>query len=918
MPKKLSRQERKREQEKNKHKHVPPQHLLQQGRQKLEDGDPRQALDYFKQVQGAVEAQGLGPLPGLDFLFFCAYAQRAEQLAAKGMVREAAAVRNMADGQGTSIDPSALSADDFLQYIRHLEPAQAIPIYARSVGQRESSAQVEQALADQMVVHRCWETLSCLDQDHSLRRDAEIVKPAVATMDEGAWEQAGAALVGISRRSPYAPWRIFCRAMACFDAQDDSGLRQALDLLPQHFILSQTVDELWSVCSPERSRKGKVLSAPVQQVLGTGGVDREQLARALLAALHQDPPHWREVERLLPPLAKAIHPEEPLAACVALLEIIGVGARQNRWPLSNILAMQRLLPRDLAQAVAARIELVNQATSHSVWNVAPAVAYLAHLNVEFPEARQQTLARAHILEFLARSGHNGGACPNCVGTQVIQSLWGLMGEHSGDPHLVYADLMLASLELDPDNREGYRFLLELLRGDTSARPRMERVLTEMVHRFPDDPDPCLELALFQYSRNGYRKAEAALEEARKRAPHDERILDRQAVGCVKASDQGRNRRSYVLAQRDLERAEELGRRRLVPVLLVKRLGLKLMSAGSGATAEVGRELDALPPGEQLRALALLILDLGAVKNVDQRIMSRLKRMLDRKRGLLDRLSGGEVVSLMSPLDDEFRLVFPSLDVAPVLADWGARLLALVEGDDLTAAYDILVACGYRAVVQSDITRRLAGRGCPRGASTSDQDALLRLYQAVILHSQGAIYGSHGFEAVVAAAGPALKEQLRAAAARLAPYTAGPLREALQQFEFSILDSPFALLGGIPPEIHAAIGEIIEEKGPQAIEELIGELSGLLDDDEIGPFDEDDEDDYLDELQELEQLLDKSQVRGASMPDLKDFVAWFRSDPKRRRELDRFAREFEDRYNEMSRELRILAFPKRKAAARRAR
>ena len=48
---------------------------------------------------------------------------------------------------------------------------------------------------------------------------------------------------------------------------------------------------------------------------------------------------------------------------------------------------------------------------------------------------------------------------------MTQTLWVLMYEHSADPHMVFTDLMLASLELDPDNREGYRFLLDLLRGD---------------------------------------------------------------------------------------------------------------------------------------------------------------------------------------------------------------------------------------------------------------------------------------------------------------------------------------------------------------------------------------------------------------------------------------------------------------------
>ena len=61
----------------------------------------------------------------------------------------------------------------------------------------------------------------------------------------------------------------------------------------------------------------------------------------------------------------------------------------------------------------------------------------------------------------------------------------------------------------------------------------------MAARFPDDPAPRLELATLHYSRNAYRRAEDALAEARERAPHDERILDLQAVGFLKSADRSR-------------------------------------------------------------------------------------------------------------------------------------------------------------------------------------------------------------------------------------------------------------------------------------------------------------------------------------------------------------------------------------------
>ena len=65
-----------------------------------------------------------------------------------------------------------------------------------------------------------------------------------------------------------------------------------------------------------------------------------------------------------------------------------------------------------------------------------------------------------------------------------------------------------------------------------------------------------------------------------------------------------------LAARALQRAEDLGRRVLGPVLPAKRLPLEIVSGGKDrAAATVAPHLQRLPPGAQLRTLALLIRDL---------------------------------------------------------------------------------------------------------------------------------------------------------------------------------------------------------------------------------------------------------------------------------------------------------------------
>ena len=59
-------------------------------------------------------------------------------------------------------------------------------------------------------------------------------------------------LPGVPRRSPFTGWRPFCRAMVCFGAGDDDGLRQLLGRLPEDFVLAGTVADCPSDPAPSR------------------------------------------------------------------------------------------------------------------------------------------------------------------------------------------------------------------------------------------------------------------------------------------------------------------------------------------------------------------------------------------------------------------------------------------------------------------------------------------------------------------------------------------------------------------------------------------------------------------------------------------------------------------------------------------
>ena len=168
--------------------------------------------------------------------------------------------------------------------------------------------------------------------------------------------------------------------------------------------------------------------------------------------------------------------------------------------------------------MTARVAMVAQSPEHGAWDARTAAAYCENLEAEFAGEGAQRLARAQVLEWVARCGRRAVPAPYWLHPDELSALWRLAGCAPGDPSGVFVSLMEASLKTDPANREGHLFLLDMLRGDGASHSSIEGALQVMKISFPEDPEPCLMLAGHYHTRNAYRKAEAALAEARRRAP----------------------------------------------------------------------------------------------------------------------------------------------------------------------------------------------------------------------------------------------------------------------------------------------------------------------------------------------------------------------------------------------------------------
>ena len=923
----------KRKRKRSQSRNVSAADLLEQVRQLLARGDGRGALDRLRQVPH--EDGGPKELP---LLRFCASIERARQLTRSGLEKEAASMRTQAARHRTSISVEALEGEDLLLCIRYLDGTDALAVYADFLSSRLASPRVERVLADLLVIRRCWSGLDALDASHPLRRDAEPVVQSLDAMDAGDWARATTLLRGVSRRSPFAPWRVFCKAMTCFGAGDDQGLRRTLELLPADFALAHTVAEWKRLCTGE----GEGGPVRVRQALGTAGSAVEALGEELRQALRGNE-RPRALERLITGLADALCPDAPLQARIDLLQIAGLATLRSRLRIQTVHALvRRLVPAERVAGVTARIGLALQQASSEHWDPAPAAAFLGRLEVELPRAEDHALARGRVLEALARIGHRAVE-PDFLPARMVKALSGLLGGLPDPPDMlswrVFVDLMAASLDADPRNREGYRFLLDLLRGRGDAKPLIRSILERMAASFPDDPEPWLELATLHYSGNAYRRAERALAEAKRRAPHDERILDLQAIGFLKSADQSRKGGRFELAARDLRHAEALDRAPLRPVLYVKRILLDLVSGDQAdhraehrdrdAEAVVASHLEGLAPAGALRIVALLLHDLREnrrIRNVPPEMESTVTAMLARRASVIDALDPGEVVDLLAPLPFDLHILYRDLRIAPVLAAWWNGLLRRLDGDRLPAVFDILMDCGGRVAVRAEITRRL------RLAGKTRRDPLLLLYLAMIRHLEGQDYGARRFVEAVEAAAPSDLERLRAAAARLARHARGILREALRKFDFTLLDLPPPLFGDGAP---SGLSDLLERLFDSSESDMDPDLESEPDEPSLDEFMDALRDGLSDampgdrrqgslfdseaarELDAFEDLLDRHAMRGMPAFLLQECAGAVRAEPEIRRNLERMARgcEAAGLRPGLSREAKIFLFPRRRGKGR---
>ncbi len=869
--------------------------LVIKGSQLLSQGNARDALELFKQVE-----KKTGRNEEIDSCLFSAYLVRQEQLFEKGLVAESEAVKKEVCEYFPGIEK--VSEEQMAAYLRCCSAEGAFSAYRYYISKKGTSTLLEGPLADLLLQGQGWQYLDGIDSSIPLVRDSEVIKKAIPLMEKGQWEKALEALGSIARLSPFAPVRMFCRAMVAFYKEDDKAFVRSIAMIPDDFFLKPLLDALELTITETNDEPAKIKAFQYVDFLYEGALDSENKARELFFELN----HKQAVScaNKVKMLAKSIYPEDVDVAIIEILHILRNLFFDERFQENQFKNLtKKVLPKNKAELMIAKFAFLasNKALSH-------AGRYLEVLPIEFPDVEEKKIAHSLILQNTIKAAlKKNGDSGECVFENMFH--WAgyksLLGVKSSDRDMIPVEILQESIRLDPDNRAGYELLSRLPLYSRDAKSTAEDIYLSMMKRFADDPYPCLELANLYYSKNAFRKAENVLQIAMKRAPHDNRVLDRHALALVISAEKNLNSGRYHLSWPDLEKAHKLERRKHSVLVAAKRALHRNIAEHESIEDAIDKETQNFSIGEYLRTFGIVLIDLegGKIKN-NTTVLSELRKNFKKKVKQVSQLSSTELIALLTPLDNQYTTLLPSVSVAALFTKYYPKILSGLSDEDLLTVIDRGLEPSLFPILSKELQHRAR-------KSRGSKSLIFEFYMAVIEHMSGQAGVGDRFLGIINRASEKERKKLEAASHRLAFHAKGDLRTALQNFDFEILNPIF------PKPSFGQLMEILEQLNNQggrvdSIRKLFEQLPGSFDpsmEDMIDFLDDDEDDELWETAEELEDMLDESGIRDAPESLIKDFRNHMRSSPKNRRYFDDLASELKPIADELTREAQIFLYGK---------
>jgi len=735
---------------------------IEMARQNLSKNNARDAISVLKILKNENNNE-------VKALLFEAYMMRETQLINKGMHIEAQAILEQAFDYLP--DFSIISEDSLCKYLKKTSLKAAVDAYYSYILKQQQSKKAQYLLVDRVFTSGQFQLLDIFDKNDPIMKDLDIIKKVRQMMIDAKWEPAYQAMKPLPRVSPYAEFKLFCRGMVAFYANDDSGMLQAFNRISQDFTLSPMIQELKVVASPMESLKKKGYSIGKTEFLWDGPVHLDRQIGQMIAAA--DKLKAKELQTLIRSVAKALYPDKPDWASFHILILLlsrQIVRQENPQDILDIAAV--ILKKPHFQLLTTKFKYTYG--KHPFLNAA---RYIDCLPNEYKRLESQNLAKAMILFHTARRWFKNQDRLFSKGLKYLTKELDLA--YSNNEELLIS-LVCKGLSFDPLNKKGYELLTELPRTGRMSKNLVEEYLLIMRDKMENDPLPCLELSELYYEKNAFRKAETVLKEAMKRAPHDNRVIERHVIALLISADKNFSRDKMHLAEPDIQKARQIECKTLLPYVLERSILYDLCSTHEPLKEVTEKYIQSMNIAEAIRCMSLLYLEQD---RLHRPIRGEFKELVLSLQEKILTLTGSEILFILKPIPKKIQPIFKVPTIISLYEKLIPKIFKCMDDTEVIALFDILLSPSNSKKILKEINRRL-------NTAAPDRKLLLSFYQVAIWHLDNKKDRPELFMKIIdQAKGPVL-EELRELSRRLAQHAAGNLKRALESMDFSLMDMPF--------------------------------------------------------------------------------------------------------------------------------
>ena len=528
--------------------------LLNLARRRIAAGDGKKALDLLKRARyGGASQDEMGPL------LYRAHMLRAKALSDLELARQAQASRNLASKFRVAPDEHQPAPSTLLTLMKGLPDNERFALYAKYLRANQPHSEAELDLADRLVLRRCWEHLEVLSPSSQFRLDADLFASALPQFDRGDRSGGCRLLRRIGWESAFREWKTFGVAMAAYERGDSNLATATLKKLGPGFPLRKSRKAL-AIAIGRRSQIPRSISLRFAELFRLNQARIASCVRDLRAALGFG--NGERMAQAVRTLGTAAPPSTR-----GLRLHIALGSEHAAWkgeiscfdflPVLAFLAAPDQMPQRLERGYV-RMLARRDAGLLSPEHIE---RYLDRLPEEFPGKEHRRLARSRILFRLGRAiRFNTVDILDDKDLDAIERLAGLPVDRAFDTRVVVEALYRASLSVDPSYTDGHKELVDLLRSAAyTKRSEIVAACEAYAEAQPDDPEPWIALAEFRLSHSAYRKAEAALKQARKHGGDDDRVIEMLVATYLFAAHQNLGNGRLGAAELDIQNAEAVTR-----------------------------------------------------------------------------------------------------------------------------------------------------------------------------------------------------------------------------------------------------------------------------------------------------------------------------------------------------------------------